>query len=185
MSNSTTINMLEDVVLLDIDGVSPIWDTYSFYLDIASPGLKRVVLRFKDITRFILNDVDSFDTIDSIIEADEAAKMDNTVKTEPKTVITNVVNVPNITNIKVEEGIDDKTTTSSIKAEELEFDSVTSLSASATCSQDAAEIRTQIDPTDLFAPWRYSVRLFDEEDIATEVAKRKRLFDEIEEWGRK
>jgi hypothetical protein len=32
--------MLEDVVLLDIDGVSPVWDTYSFYLDIASPGPK-------------------------------------------------------------------------------------------------------------------------------------------------
>ncbi|KIK41647.1 hypothetical protein CY34DRAFT_85072, partial [Suillus luteus UH-Slu-Lm8-n1] len=40
MSNSTTINMLEDVVLLDIDGISPIWDTYSFCLDIASPGPK-------------------------------------------------------------------------------------------------------------------------------------------------
>lgn len=32
--------MLEDVVLLDIDGVSPVWDTYSFYIDIASPGTK-------------------------------------------------------------------------------------------------------------------------------------------------
>jgi hypothetical protein len=32
--------MLEDVVLLDIDSVSPVWDTYSFYIDIASPGTK-------------------------------------------------------------------------------------------------------------------------------------------------
>lgn len=46
MANSSTINvssvvnMLEDVILLDIDGISPIWDTYSFDLDIASPGQK-------------------------------------------------------------------------------------------------------------------------------------------------
>ncbi|KAG1719906.1 hypothetical protein EDB19DRAFT_1918431 [Suillus lakei] len=180
MSNSTSITMLEDVVLLDIDGVSPVWDTYSFYIDIASPGTKRIVLRFKDITRFIQNEVDSLDTIDSIIEADQAANevdqaADNSLPTDTKTIIA---------NIKVEEGVDD------IKMEELEYDSVASLPASI-CVVSPCNVLTRRcgnlnpNPTNLFAPWRYSVQPFDEEDIATEVAKRKRLFDEIEEWGRK
>lgn len=32
--------MLEDVILLDIDGVVSDWDTYTFNLNIASPGTK-------------------------------------------------------------------------------------------------------------------------------------------------
>jgi hypothetical protein len=55
---------------------------------------------------------DSIDTIESIIEADQAA--DNSLPMEAKTIIS---------NIKVEEGVDD------IKTEELEYDSVGSLPA--------------------------------------------------------
>lgn len=62
---------------------------------------------------------DSLDTIDSIIEADQAANeadqaADNSPPTDAKTIIA---------NIKVEEGVDD------IKTEELEYDSVASLPA--------------------------------------------------------
>ncbi|KAG1759505.1 hypothetical protein EDD22DRAFT_849179 [Suillus occidentalis] len=146
MSNSTSITMFEDVVLLDIDSVSPVWDTYSFYINIASPG-----------TKFIQNKIDSLDTIDSIIEVDQVAnKMDqaadNSLLTDVKTIIAN------------------------IKTEELEYDSVASLPASiymvSLCNV-------------LTSPWHYSVWSFDEEDIAMKVAKRKRLFNEIKEWGRK
>ncbi|KAG1792515.1 uncharacterized protein HD556DRAFT_1309327 [Suillus plorans] len=119
MANSSTVNvssavnMLEDVILLDIDGISPIWDTYSFDLDIASPGQKRVVLRFKDITRFIRYDVNSLDTIVDIIKADDVARMDDTVKTEP--VITTI-------DIKTEDSevINNEIKTEDTKAEELD-----------------------------------------------------------------
>jgi hypothetical protein len=62
---------------------------------------------------------DSLDTIDSIIEADQAANeadqaADNSLPTDTKTIIANV---------KVEEGVND------IKMEELEYDSVASLPA--------------------------------------------------------
>ncbi|KAG0692378.1 hypothetical protein DFH29DRAFT_882551 [Suillus ampliporus] len=122
-----------------------------------------------------------FYTSGRIIEADDAAKMDNTVKTEPETVITNV---------KVEGGINNETKTSSIKAEELEFDSIASLSASSYMVSPCNMLTRRwgnpnADLTNLFAPWRYLVRPFDVADIATEVAKRKGLFDEIEEQGRK
>jgi hypothetical protein len=62
---------------------------------------------------------DSLDTIDSIIEVDQAANeadqaADNSLPTDTKTIIA---------NIKVEEGIDN------IKTEELEYGSVASLPA--------------------------------------------------------
>ncbi|KAI6011094.1 hypothetical protein PISMIDRAFT_20089 [Pisolithus microcarpus 441] len=40
-----TITMVEDVVLVDVDGLTSDWDTYTFSLDILSPGTKRIVLR--------------------------------------------------------------------------------------------------------------------------------------------
>ncbi|KAG1839239.1 hypothetical protein DFJ58DRAFT_733461 [Suillus subalutaceus] len=43
-----SVNMLEDVILLDIDNVVPSWNTYCFALDIHSPGCKRIVLCFRD-----------------------------------------------------------------------------------------------------------------------------------------
>ncbi|KAI6036208.1 hypothetical protein BKA83DRAFT_14042 [Pisolithus microcarpus] len=39
-----TITMVEDVVLVDIDSLTSDWDTYTFSLDILSPGTKRIVL---------------------------------------------------------------------------------------------------------------------------------------------
>ncbi|KAG2061641.1 hypothetical protein BDR06DRAFT_966548 [Suillus hirtellus] len=110
-----SLNMLEDVILLDIDGISPIRDTYSFDLDIASPGQKRVVLHFKDITHFIQYDVNSLDTIVDIIEADDVARMDDTSKTEPTI------------DIKMEDSevINNEIKTEDTKAEEL--NGVTSL----------------------------------------------------------
>ncbi|KAG2119280.1 hypothetical protein DEU56DRAFT_918648 [Suillus clintonianus] len=97
--------------------------------------------------------------------------MDNApVKTEPEAVVTIV---------KVEESINDETKSS-----------VALLSASS-CMVSPCNMLTRCcgnpnaDPTNLFAPWRYLVRPFDAVDIVAEVAKRKGLFDEIEEWGRK
>ncbi|KIK18991.1 hypothetical protein PISMIDRAFT_14042 [Pisolithus microcarpus 441] len=40
-----TITMVEDVVLVDIDSLTSDWDTYTFSLDILSPGTKQIVLR--------------------------------------------------------------------------------------------------------------------------------------------
>jgi hypothetical protein len=39
-NKSYAVSMLEDVILLDIDGVVSGWDSYTFNLNIASPGTK-------------------------------------------------------------------------------------------------------------------------------------------------
>ncbi|KAG1809525.1 hypothetical protein EV424DRAFT_1542948 [Suillus variegatus] len=106
--------------------------------------------------------------------------MDDTVKTEP--VITTI-------DIKTEDSevINNKIKTEDTKAEKL--DGVMSLPTC--CEVSPCNVLTRCcgnpnkDPKDLFAPWRYTVRPFDVSDIATEVAKRKKLFEEIENWGRK
>ncbi|KAG1743385.1 hypothetical protein EDB19DRAFT_1827297 [Suillus lakei] len=48
-----SINMLEDNILVEIDGVTSLWDTYYLNLNIVTPGSKRVIFRFKDIKRTI------------------------------------------------------------------------------------------------------------------------------------
>ncbi|KAI6043852.1 hypothetical protein EDC04DRAFT_2890556 [Pisolithus marmoratus] len=42
-----TITMVDDVVLVDIEGFSSDWDVYTFSLNISSPSTKRIVLRVK------------------------------------------------------------------------------------------------------------------------------------------
>ncbi|KAG0692769.1 hypothetical protein DFH29DRAFT_1008161 [Suillus ampliporus] len=36
----SSVSMLEDVIVLDIDNLDPIWNTYCCHIDIKSPGLK-------------------------------------------------------------------------------------------------------------------------------------------------
>ncbi|KAG1853990.1 hypothetical protein F4604DRAFT_1929672 [Suillus subluteus] len=50
---SSTINMFEDNILVEIDGVTSMWDTYCLSLNIVTPGSKRVIFRFKDIEKII------------------------------------------------------------------------------------------------------------------------------------
>ncbi|KAI6156951.1 hypothetical protein BKA82DRAFT_25909 [Pisolithus tinctorius] len=42
-----TITMASNDIIIDVDGFVSEWDTYSFSLDIASPGKKRIVIRLK------------------------------------------------------------------------------------------------------------------------------------------
>ncbi|KAG1766635.1 hypothetical protein EDD22DRAFT_844825 [Suillus occidentalis] len=48
-----SINMLEDNILVKIDGVTSLWDTYCLNLNIVTPGSKQVIFWFKDIERMI------------------------------------------------------------------------------------------------------------------------------------
>ncbi|KIJ58221.1 hypothetical protein HYDPIDRAFT_171356 [Hydnomerulius pinastri MD-312] len=48
INKSNTVNMLEDVIFLEVDGILPNWKTYGFKLIIDTPGAKTIVFRFKD-----------------------------------------------------------------------------------------------------------------------------------------
>ncbi|KAG1724000.1 hypothetical protein EDB19DRAFT_1834362 [Suillus lakei] len=45
--------MLEDNILIEIDGVGSMWDTYCLGLNVVTPGFKRVVFWFRNIDKAI------------------------------------------------------------------------------------------------------------------------------------
>ncbi|KAG1854777.1 hypothetical protein C8R48DRAFT_776680 [Suillus tomentosus] len=85
MPSMSTINMFEDNILIEIDGVASTWDTYCLGLNIVTPGSKRVIFRFKDIGKAIREG--SSDSGHITNEVSSTLKADN-VKTEPDLVET-------------------------------------------------------------------------------------------------
>ncbi|OAX32417.1 hypothetical protein K503DRAFT_805244 [Rhizopogon vinicolor AM-OR11-026] len=150
-NKSYAVSMLEDVILLDIDGVVSGWDSYTFNLDIASPGTKRIVLRIRDIAALAQNNANNHTT--STVQASDPAN----TKTEDVKVETSEQKC----NIKVEE------------------DNVSLLSDSIDCVVSPCHTLTKRcnnpdpNPMDPYAPWRHVVRPFDASKLPTEVAKRK------------
>ncbi|KAG1719988.1 hypothetical protein EDB19DRAFT_1836280 [Suillus lakei] len=45
--------MLEDNILIEINGIGSMWDTYCLGLNVVTPGFKRVVFRFRNINKAI------------------------------------------------------------------------------------------------------------------------------------
>ncbi|KAG1903025.1 uncharacterized protein F5891DRAFT_1212991 [Suillus fuscotomentosus] len=156
MPSTSTINMFEDNILIEIDGVASTWDTYCLGLNIVTPGSKRVIFRFKDIGKAIREG--SSDSGHITNEVSSTLKADN-VKTEPDLVETCV---------KFEE--DDKDSINSVNVSPCNL-------LSRRCGNPNAR------PTDPFAPWRYSVRPFDRSNIPSEAAKRKALHQDIKDYA--
>ncbi|KAI6166744.1 hypothetical protein EDD17DRAFT_1752922 [Pisolithus thermaeus] len=46
---ATTVNMLQDVLYLEINGALSSWDTHYFSVNITTPGRKQVVFHLKDV----------------------------------------------------------------------------------------------------------------------------------------
>ncbi|KAG1849712.1 hypothetical protein F4604DRAFT_1907419 [Suillus subluteus] len=87
MPSTSTVNMFEDNILIEIDGVASMWDTYCLGLNIVTPGSKRVIFRFKDIGKAIREGSSDSghitNKVSSTLEADN-------IKTEPDLVETYV-----------------------------------------------------------------------------------------------
>ncbi|KAG1894230.1 uncharacterized protein F5891DRAFT_985230 [Suillus fuscotomentosus] len=79
---SSTINMFEDNILVEIDGVTSVWDTYCLSLNIVTPGSKRVIFRFKDIEKIIQQG--SYNVIHVIYSEASDNQPSSTVVTEDK-----------------------------------------------------------------------------------------------------
>ncbi|KIJ06807.1 hypothetical protein PAXINDRAFT_19992 [Paxillus involutus ATCC 200175] len=48
IDKSNAITMLEDIIFLEVDGIVPNWNTYSFSVQVVTPGTKTVVFRLAD-----------------------------------------------------------------------------------------------------------------------------------------
>ncbi|KAG2151827.1 hypothetical protein BD769DRAFT_1658277 [Suillus cothurnatus] len=156
MTSTSTINMFEDNILIEIDGVASTWDTYCLGLNIVTPGSKRVIFRFKDIGRAIREgSSDSGHIANQVSSTFEADK----VKTEPNLVKT------------------------SVKFKEDDKDSMNSVNVSPCNLLTRHYGNPNTRPTDPFAPWRYLVRPFDQSDIPSEAAKRKALHQDIKDYA--
>ncbi|KAG1881232.1 hypothetical protein F4604DRAFT_1922238 [Suillus subluteus] len=158
MPSTSTINMFEDNILIEIDGVASMWDTYCLGLNIVTPGSKRVIFRFKDIGKTIREGSSDSghiaNKVSSTLEADN-------VKTEPDLVET------------------------CVKFEEDDEDSMNYVNVSPCNLLTQRCGNPNARPTDPFAPWRYLVRPFDRSNIPSEAAKRKALHEDIKDYPSK
>ncbi|KAG2127026.1 hypothetical protein BD769DRAFT_1387918 [Suillus cothurnatus] len=86
MPSTSTINMFEDNILIEIDGVASMWDTYCLGLNIVTPGSKQVIFRFK-ISERPFERAHLTPAISSTNKVLSTLKADN-IKTEPDLVET-------------------------------------------------------------------------------------------------
>ncbi|KAG1815331.1 hypothetical protein EV424DRAFT_1541165 [Suillus variegatus] len=99
MPSTSIINMLEDNILIEIDGVGSMWDTYCLGLNVVTPGFKRVVFRFKNIDKAIQIEETTVkcEEVDSVkIEKDDQVQIDeDSVTVSPCNLLTRRCNNPN------------------------------------------------------------------------------------------
>ncbi|KAG1838103.1 hypothetical protein DFJ58DRAFT_734024 [Suillus subalutaceus] len=155
MPSTSTINMFEDNILIEIDGVASTWDTYCLGLNIVTPGSKISERPFERAHLTLA--ISSANKVWSTLKADN-------VKTEPDLVETCV---------KFEEDNEDSMNYVFSK-ERVSCNLLTQH-----CGNPNAR------PTDPFALWRYLVQPFDRSTIPLEVAKRKALHEDIKDYPSK
>ncbi|KAG1780968.1 hypothetical protein EV702DRAFT_1193802 [Suillus placidus] len=100
MPSTSTINMLEDNILIEIDGVGSMWDTYRLGLNVVTPGFKSF-FRFRNIDRAIQMEETTVkcEEVDSVkIEKDDQADIpldEDSVTVAPCNLLTRRCNNPN------------------------------------------------------------------------------------------
>ncbi|KAG1834016.1 hypothetical protein DFJ58DRAFT_847698 [Suillus subalutaceus] len=145
----SAVSTLEDVAIVDINNLSPSWNTYCFNLNINTPGIKKIVLQFKEpepVPQLVSDTKDS-----EILSSGGFKTEEGLLKTEAK-------------EARIEGGWGVK-----IKSEDDDFDCV---------PQWVACHNPNPDPEDRFAPWQYIVRPFDARNIPIEADKGDRAEQE-------
>ncbi|KAG1762694.1 hypothetical protein EDD22DRAFT_846860 [Suillus occidentalis] len=159
--------MLEDVVIVDINNVSPSWDTYCFNLNVNTPGPKKIVLRFKALQPVsgLVLDTKARQPVPVQGAKDPDTPLLRAPKTEDSfqdTELRMPLGLPKVEveEVRLEEGV-------KIKSEDDDVN----------CVPQRTD-NPNPNPEDRFAPWRYIVRPFDAEDIPVEADKRARAIEE-------
>ncbi|KAG1905034.1 uncharacterized protein F5891DRAFT_1183703 [Suillus fuscotomentosus] len=146
----SSVSMLEDVAIIDINNVSPSWNTYCFNLNINTPGMKKIVLRFKEpvtVPQLVPDTKDS-----EILSSGVSKTEEGLLKTEAK-------------EARIEGG-------PKIKSEDDDFDCIPQTCIVSPCRTLTRQAQNpNPDPTDHFAPWQYIVRPFDAKNIPIEANK--------------
>ncbi|KAG2746944.1 hypothetical protein P692DRAFT_20954447 [Suillus brevipes Sb2] len=173
----SSVSMLEDVVIVDINDVSPSWDTYCFNLNVNTPGPKKIVLRFKALQPVsgLVPDTKARQPVPVQGAKDPDTPLLRAPKTEDSFQDTEELRMPlglpkvEVEEVRLEEGV-------KIKSEDDDVNCVPHVSPCHTLTRRTDNPNP--NPEDRFAPWRYIVRPFDAEDIPVEADKRARAIEE-------
>ncbi|KAG1754664.1 hypothetical protein EDB19DRAFT_1823927 [Suillus lakei] len=162
--------MLEDVVIVDINDVSPSWNTYCFNLNVNTPGPKKIVLRFKapepvpglvpDTKEPVPVPEPVPDAKDPEIPLPHAPKTEDSFQDMEESRIRLGLLKVEVEEVRLKEGV-------KIKSEDDNLDCVPQQTQN-----------PNPDPEDRFAPWRYIVCPFDAENIPFEADKRACAIEE-------
>ncbi|KAG2046974.1 hypothetical protein BDR06DRAFT_1014279 [Suillus hirtellus] len=165
---SSTINMFEDNILVEIDGVH----LYVEYIS-SQPQYRhswiQVIFWFKDIEKIIRQGLDNVDN-----QPSSTVVTEDKIKTESDSPQTTVKFEDEDVKLELEGG--------SAPAEE---DGTNSMTVSLCKLLTQRCHNPKACSTDPFASWRYLVQPFDRSNVATQAAKRKALSEEIRNYSEK
>ncbi|KAG1735428.1 hypothetical protein EDB19DRAFT_1910692 [Suillus lakei] len=178
----SSVSMLEDVVIVDINDVSPSWNTYCFNLNVNTPGPKKIVLRFKapePVPGLVPDTKEPVPVPEPVPDAkDPEIPLPHTPKTEDSFQDTEESRIHlgllkvEVEEVRLEEGV-------KIKSEDDDLDCVPQTCCVSPCHTLTRQTQNpNPDPEDRFAPWRYVVRPFDAENIPFEADKRACAIEE-------